>query len=347
MKNKNKTVVWANISKLIAIVAVIIDHCYGNLYYNRSIQKLLFFSTSIFVFVQGFTSYASYKNDSEKYFYKTINRIKSIFLNYTIASLIIYIIRNGCIDYNFLIEYLCFKVESPYYYVFLYIQMCLCTIPLIKLFSNGVSAFKYILYMIAVIAISLFSINYKLFNSILASGGYLFGGTFLLVLFCGISFGYYYSKIEHTMRLHPRKVLLCSFCELLVILVFMYIDRFRIDELVFGSIFYNPPNLTTILYSVSLSFFIYTLTTYLCSIKVKIFSGMISILNYFGKHTLYVFLYHKLLLDIIFNNCLLINIKYKTLLILPAIIAILLICILIENVLSYIITFFNKLIHNN
>lgn len=57
---------WINISKAVAIMAVMIDHIHGILYDSYNVLYASFFSVSLFVLLMGVTSYWSYDNSENK-----------------------------------------------------------------------------------------------------------------------------------------------------------------------------------------------------------------------------------------------------------------------------------------
>lgn len=60
----SKRVYWVDVAKLLAVVAVIMDHTYGILYSNERVAYASYYSVSLFILMMGVTSYWSYsKND--------------------------------------------------------------------------------------------------------------------------------------------------------------------------------------------------------------------------------------------------------------------------------------------
>ena len=78
---------WINCGKLLAIIAVIVDHTNGVFYSSTSISVASYFSVSLFVLLGGVTTYYSnVKNRSRRGFLETVRRLRSILIPYVVAT---------------------------------------------------------------------------------------------------------------------------------------------------------------------------------------------------------------------------------------------------------------------
>ena len=86
LQNKSHSrLTWIDFCKGIAMVGVIIDHCYKTFYTNIIIQHHTIFSVSLFVFIGGVTSVISLENSNRKYLINTLRRIVRILLPFLLA----------------------------------------------------------------------------------------------------------------------------------------------------------------------------------------------------------------------------------------------------------------------
>ena len=196
---------------------------------------------------------------------------------------------------------ICFNANGPFYYVLLYLQLLLI-VPIIFYFLQNTGNKKYsigieILGLVIVLVIAGLTTNYTNILSVTGGGGKLFGGTYLCLLYIGMMFGKYCDRIS----LQKASVIVLFAVSLIVTMLwwnFISVDKLRIDARVpFGAGF-NPPSISLGIYAILVACTIYLFEKLLInSDKLLMLFAKISIL---GKHTLYVFLYHRLFLDYIF-----------------------------------------------
>lgn len=149
---------------------------------------------------------------------------------------------------------------------------------------------------IFVICISSVLTNCTVISDIYGGGGKLGGGSYLICLYIGMVLGKYYKEIQAWLNNYSvcvgfilsSTIAILSW-RLLCVKGFIF-DRFGI----FGEGI-NPPGLHLLLYSVSIMMSIF--------FGEKLFSSffvtdcIIKELTHIGRHTLYIFLYHRLFLD--------------------------------------------------
>lgn len=334
---------WIDVAKFLAILAVVIDHSGGILYYNDNIAYASFFNVCVFILTMGITTFWSFQKNNKGIQDVICGKCLRIIGPYLTATFIycIVIYRSFSLE-TFLMHVIHFNASPPFYYVLLYIQLILISPVLNRVLS--VSSKKKngwlieMLTFFAVILVSSLTTNYTNILDVSCGGGKLFGGTYLILFYLGMWFGKYCARIT----LKPAVALSGSIVSLLLSVrwwLFFSNDRMRLDRLLPLSLGsgYNPPSISLIVYAVLITSTVFFAgqipMSFFGGIYKRVFSGM----AYFGKHTLYVFLYHKLLLDFLYRidghttGALLDNIWFKRV---AYIVGILFISLLIETLLK-------------
>ncbi|WP_029233393.1 acyltransferase family protein [Butyrivibrio sp. VCB2006] len=121
----------------------------------------------------------------------------------------------------------------------------------------------------------------------------LFGGSYILCMYIGMLVGLYYDKVKNMLKL--KRNLLGFVCTISMIAI-MYIiitKGFFMDKPALLGTDINPPGVTLLLFAV-------TIMLTLCLWNVGAGTGILFLpLEFIGKHTLYIFLYHILLMTIL------------------------------------------------
>lgn len=298
----SKRVYWVDVAKLLAVVAVIMDHTYGILYSNERVAYASYYSVSLFILMMGVTSYWSYSKNDKGVSEKVKKKCWEIIAPYLVATFIYSVFADKYFDFAIYVKrVICFNANGPFYYVLLYLQLLLI-VPIIFYFLKNTGNKKYsigieIWGLAIVLVIAGLTTNYTNILSVTGGGGKLFGGTYLCLLYIGMMFGKYCDRIS----LQKVSVIVLFAVSLIVTMLwwnFISVDKLRIDVRVpFGAGF-NPPSISLGIYAILVACTIYLFEKLLInSDKLLMLFAKISIL---GKHTLYVFLYHRLFLDYIF-----------------------------------------------
>lgn len=115
---------WVDIGKCMAIFAVMTDHVKGILYSSDGIQRISFYSVTLFILLMGVTTYWSFNNAKAALWNKVIKRIPGIFIPYVAAVFVYHWIFYGGFSWiefkNYIIH---FNISGPHYYVLLYMQL--------------------------------------------------------------------------------------------------------------------------------------------------------------------------------------------------------------------------------
>lgn len=120
-----KKFIWIDCAKALAIFAVLIDHTNGVLYHNSGIGVISFYSVSVFILVMGITTYISEMRYKDENVWDRIKkRIGKIFWPYAAATFVYSVAADHMFHFeNFINRLLHFNASSPFYYVFLYLQL--------------------------------------------------------------------------------------------------------------------------------------------------------------------------------------------------------------------------------
>ncbi len=297
--DSSQRVYWVDIAKFMAIIAVIANHTEGLLYKNPMIAWFSYYSVSLFILMMGVTVYWSYSRYKGLMLKKVVKDCLRILRPYLVATFVYEIVLDKQFSFvTFLDQSLHFYGSGPFYYVLLYLQLLLVA-PLIHALLEYTGTQKNgftteILGLAIVIVISWFTTNRSDILNVYGGGGKLFGGTYLILLYLGMMFGSHYEKIKLNKKVSIVAFIICAAATIMWAF-FISVDKSRIDSyLPFGEGF-NPPSLSLGLYAILVACTVYLSEKALCDnehIK-KIYEKVSPI----GKHTLYIFLYHRLFLD--------------------------------------------------
>lgn len=80
---------WVDIGKFFAILAVMTDHVYGDLYTSNKINRVSYFSVPLFIMLMGVTTFWSFNRSTDMIGKKIVRRMFNIVIPYTVAVLFI------------------------------------------------------------------------------------------------------------------------------------------------------------------------------------------------------------------------------------------------------------------
>ncbi|MDE7354567.1 MAG: acyltransferase [Acetatifactor sp.] len=299
MSAENKQILWLNCSKTVAVLAVLVDHTNGVLYTNQDIAYASYFSVSLFIIISGMTSYFSnlYSEKSSGGGY--IEKCKKIVLSYSIAIFIHMIVITNSFDLQDYIYYLIhFNISGPHYFVLLYIQLMLFNSFLYSLLKKcpcSPRGYCYeVLVTVCIIVLSIWTTNHTNMLDVYGGGGKLFGGTYLVLYFFGML------VVRHNWL---KEISLAKSGIMVIVFgtIWFWLWRFVCRNglilekyVTFGDGF-NPPGITFTIFAFCMLFM--TFGTFTLLEQIKCLSWISLLTGWLGKHTLYVFLYHKLILD--------------------------------------------------
>lgn len=301
-----KKIIWIDCAKAIGIFAVLVDHTYGVLYENIRITCSSFFSVSLFILIMGITTYiseAKHKDDKMRF---TISRkMCRIFLPYFVATVIYSLWMDGMFDLrNIVLRVLYFNASGPFYYISLYLQLIAANAILYRVLlicSEGgrLSCCIKLLVGAVIVVISALTTLHSNLLGIYGGGGKLLGGTYLILAYVGMAFAPYLIKKRTSKYLFA--VAACTSILWAGVLKYCWVcntidDFLRLDvKFPFGSGL-NPPGVTLMCYSGIVLFWCFSIGS-LCAAGNHLILKITRFFKMIGENSLYIFLYHRLILD--------------------------------------------------
>lgn len=300
---KTKEIKWINCAKFLAILAVITDHTKGILYTNQNIALASYFSVSLFIIISGMMSFSSNERHDRNWLQTFICSGKNIVAAYLAANLIYLIWIDRYFDLKTYLQYVIgFNLSPPFYYVLLYLQLMLINRPIYDIIKRIPEKLYWIWEIgmgIVILFISSLTTNYTNILNVYGGGGKIFGGTYLFLFYLGMLI----SKHAVFKNMTLKKSAILSAAGFLLWFGwwrFACCNQFALDaKLPFGGGF-NPPSITLSVMAVImlvLSCGVFSLLEY-----SKYLRWITCCTSWLGKHTLYIFLYHRFFLDYIMKE---------------------------------------------
>lgn len=297
-------VYWIDIAKAFAILGVLIDHTRNVLYTDVRIAFLSYFSVGLFVFLMGITNYWSLLRVKGALGKSTARRCWKLFGPYMTATFVysVFIDRALIFD-NYVVRIIHFSASGPLYFVLLYIQLIAISPILFVLMKSLDGPGKHIyeiLLLLCVTGIAFLTTNYTQIMDVYGGGGVLFGGTYLILFYCGMWLGKYHSTIIERMsgKVVSWLVFILGICATVCWWLFISRDQLGIDQRVpFGNGF-NPPSVSFMVYALLLALVLFSTELTLRGSNPSV-ARVKKALGFLGRHTLYIFMYHRLFLDFV------------------------------------------------
>lgn len=298
-KNSNR-ILWIDAAKFAAIMAVYLDHCYVFVTEKPTFVNLSFFSVSLFILLMGITSYQSCKRSS----FDLKNKLKKILLPYLGAVFIYHIFDNKGFNLEtYLADLVHFNHPGHLYYVLVYIQLAAITPVIFYIFkkTEGIKNvfLRRILAFVIIIFISVLATNHTYITSAFGGGRALFGGTYLILFYLGMWFADVHNKIT-LQKKQSLYLLIISASMTLIWMTLIALKRFKFDRFFPFYQGINPPGLTLCVYSTLILLTFYSLGNLLTFYPQSFLNKIFKIFASAGRHTLYMYLYHWLILVYIY-----------------------------------------------
>ena len=304
MAEARKNVVWIDCAKFLAILAVLADHTKGILYEGETIQYLSFFSVSVFFFLAGETSWYSLerRRREETYLRWTGRRLWRILAPYLAAVAVCQFLQSGFqLSLGpYVLWALHFNLEGQFYFVLVYLQL-IAAAPVLYLLTvfcrrGRLSVLWRSGYLAAALAASIFSVKHTLALETYGGGNYLMGGTFLFLFVMGMIAADMQIEIRYRSR-----AAVCAAASLVLFVLsaaFLLTDRLALDEGLAGWLLrVNPPGITITVYSLAVLFFLFSWCSLGALLNSPAADRLLSLLAWLGRYTLYIFLYHMVILE--------------------------------------------------
>lgn len=240
---------------------------------------------------------------------------KKIFGAYVFATFIYFIAHFHYFDMYTFLKHLClFNISEPFYYVLLYLQLMLISRSLYLYIKRDNSKFfwKELVMFMIILACSHFTVCYTNILNVYGGGGRLFGGTYLILFYLGML-----SAKHDVFKKRGVKKLLVIWLIAVVAFVFwikfLCINYYSIDKYLPYGDGTNPPSISLFVMTMMVVLFCYGFFSF-CE-EIFVLKKVTTLTNYIGRHTLFVFLFHKLFIDyclvnITFTNMLVKRIVY-------------------------------------
>lgn len=307
LENEIGRINWLDCAKTIAIMAVIIDHCNGLLYTNSQIAQASYYSTSLFVLLTGISASLSFDKDAKTNKIKIFRRLKNLFIQYLVATLIVTCFNNKFFDLKvFLSNLINFSAAGPYYYFVFLFQLIVISPFLIRWCKfcekQKLSFFWHISTLLAMVILSAIAINYTFILAVHGGGRFLWGGTYCLLYYAGILL-----EEKDCFKRRSRKFRLIMVVVLFGIWLIWWNGMCRgvlpFDKWLsrwWGEGF-NPPSVNFMTFACITLFFCYAFFSLLDELQeADLIKWFINMFTWIGRNTLYIFLYHLLVGNIEF-----------------------------------------------
>lgn len=282
---KKVSYAWIDFLKGLSIFAVVFDHLYGLVYKNESLHLLTEFSVTTFIFLAGITSVISIDRNKLPLWAYQKRRAKAILVPYAVATAI-YVIVNLQYTFDLRIYWnslLSFNASPPFYFIVFFLELILIAPYMYKLINNT-KIWVHLLCLVLMYIVSKYLTHNTLVGDIYGGGGRILGGSYLFVFFLGMLFYTHYKRFESTS---PKAWLLT------IGIIFSFVATYLLCLAGWLNLGWtNPPNKYTIIYSLIIVIWGYSLFGLLQKSKLGKIVG--SIVTTLGRYSLYIFLYHLL-----------------------------------------------------
>lgn len=290
---------WVNCAKAMAILAVMVDHTRGYLYENKDVAYASYYSVSLFILISGMTSYLSDQRHRESWWQTFIRSSKKLVNAYCIAGAVCLVWLTKSFDLlTYMNGLIHFNILSLHYFVFLYIQLMLVNRFLFNFLQKCPRSPKGYaqegLMLVGLMALSSWTTNYTNILDIGGGGGKLLGGTYLFVYYIGMALMKHGWLCDSSIW---KELILGAASAGLWVVLWRYMceNGNALDAYVpFGNGF-NPPSVSFILFALFMCGVCFSAFTLLS--KVRATAWIADGMNWIGKHTMSIFLYHLLLLS--------------------------------------------------
>lgn len=297
----NERIKWIDCAKAIAIMAVVIDHCNGRLYTNFKIAQVSYYSTSLFVLLSGISASLSFDRDVSVNKNKILRRLKNLFIQYAVATLIVTCFSNKFFDLKvYLSNLINFSAVSAYYYFVFLFQLIVISPFLIRWCKfcrkQKPEIFWHMGTLLILGIISAISINYTFIFDVYGGGRFLWGGYLLFAILCGN-----FVRRERVFKRKKQKSqtnIGSNISHRMAFVVDWNVSgSFTIRQMVepvVGAGF-NPPGVNFMVFALITLFFCYAFFSLLDEIReIAPVKWFMNGLTWIGGNTLHIFLYHLL-----------------------------------------------------
>lgn len=293
-----KRIKWIDCAKLIAVIAVVVDHCNGYLYTKPLVATASYYSVSLFVLLAGISLWTAYERGRTISFIGQLKKILKIFVAYAVATLVGTCIIHKQFDLKTYLGYLIsFNIQGPYYYLVFFIQLLMVAPILIK-WCGFVNNNKYqgLLHLGTIGCLGWFayvSINYTYILPVHGGGQFLGGGSYIILYYLGMVLASNDVFLQSVSRRLMIALLSLGFSIIWVLMMSqgrLPFDRWMSQYWGEG---FNPPSVNLMIYSMFILFLCYSVFSLLSEYnRFAVLRKFLDICCFLGKNTLYIWLYH-------------------------------------------------------
>lgn len=294
---------WIDCAKFISMCGVVVDHTFNVVHNNLPLWYAVTFSTGVFVLLSGISARLTCYNN--KYQGRTTKRLLKFGGQYAVATALVLIWRTKVWDLRVWISCLLgFNAEAHFYFLLFFFQLVFISPLLLKWCCYCGKQKKRYMYHIGTLIIlgmvSSICIRYTYVLPVHGGGQYLFGGTYLMLYYLGMVL----EDVSAFSRTEKQRgvILLISGIVWFAWWKFLIRGRLPFDKWMqkYWGDGGNPPSVNYIVFSTITLLCLYCLFSLL-----EQFNGTKWIINAValgGGDTIYTFMYHMLILDIILSK---------------------------------------------
>ncbi|MDL2253608.1 acyltransferase [Ruminococcaceae bacterium OttesenSCG-928-I18] len=286
---------WIDYTKGLAMIAVVVDH-YP--YRNPMLQPVMYFSVVLFFLMAGYNSYSSLERRQPEHYDwgYTGKHCWKLAKPYLLASAVVVLYAHGVLDLGtYGRAVLTFSASAPFYFVLIFLQMILVSQLLYFMIKRSKAGAHPLLLQGAMLLLLLvvvwFTQQYTHLFDLHGTAKNLLGGFYLLMFFIGM--------LWNADHLQKRSPILPACIAAVVFLACLYFILQQQELFGMGPLSKSPPKLTLPLYGLAVFMLCATLLPRLEKKGGRVLFTILSPLEWCGKYSLQIFLYHLLFIDLI------------------------------------------------
>lgn len=295
--------IWLDISRAVCIVFICLIHMRGVIYNSFIIEKSLFFSVGLLLIISGFATYKSNVNKGlAECYLKALYRLLEVAILYVLASFLYVIYHDRALDFGVIFKHLkAFNASGPFYYFAFYLQYILIGPILVKIVKicsgKNRSGWMNTICFLAVLVIATLCTLYTRIGNIFAGGNMLLGGTHFVVFYLGMLIAATESSLNKILRPILVKIILTTFT---LFFGYAYAYGFLPFDKWFSKLWYsgtNPPGFSLMILA---TLIMLTLMAWFRNLNNR--SGILTPFVFIGQNTLFIFIFHILVMDILLDR---------------------------------------------
>ena len=291
---------WINCAKFLAMAAVVTDHLCGIVYEDYNIRLVSYFSVSLFVLLSGVTAFYSLENHKgENIALYILRRELKIFLPYMAAVFVVMALLGYDLS-GYFTTLFNFSASGAFYFIPFFMQL-VCIAPLLfwgleKIKNSGHANIFTVIFVAVVCIIGyILSVKCVVFN-IYGGGGVILGGTYFSLFALGMLF----TQNNFCVFEKRKNIFFWAFLAASIIFAYAIIkNSMFLDILLPTGLNVNPPGFTLCIFALSVFLCAFCGFGILQGEKSGFCVEFVGILDWFGGCTLYIFLFHSVIIELL------------------------------------------------